>query len=45
MKKDSENLIFKIDIIFRFLLLKIDDIYVRFFFVINDSMLIFGIGI
>lgn len=45
MKNDSENPISKTDIILRFSLLKIDDIYARSFFVINDGMLILGIGI
>lgn len=45
MKKDHENLISASDIILRFALLKIDDIYAHFSFVINDNMLILRMGI
>jgi hypothetical protein len=44
VKKDHQNLISTIDIILRFSLLKIDDMYSHSFFVINDNMLIIGIG-
>lgn len=45
MKKDHENPISTTDIILRFSLLKIGDIYAHSFFAINDNMLILGIGI
>lgn len=41
----KKNLIFTNDIILRFSLLKIGDIYAHFFSAKNDNMLILGIGI